>query len=160
MWQALEFVCGLAIAGATLYDVFASILVPGPANSPLRVIGRMRRFSLPLWRRMSRRGSGARARLSNSFAPLLFSLAFIGWIVLLDLGLGLMLHAGQAYFSPHLTDFGYALYVAGAYLLTIGTSEVVPHGAMRVLLLIGALSGFGVITATITFILEIQTNLH
>ena len=29
MWQALEFVCGLAIAGATLFDVFASILVPG-----------------------------------------------------------------------------------------------------------------------------------
>ena len=56
--------------------------------------------------------------------------------------------------------FGQALYVAGAYLLTVGTTEVQPHGFMRALLLFSALSGFGVITATITFILEIQSNLH
>jgi hypothetical protein len=160
IWNIVEFLAGLAVAGATLTDVFASILVPGPASSALRVVTRLRQFSLPVWRWLSRRKDGRRQRVSNSFAPLLFSFAFIGWLVLLCLGLGLMLHACANLFAPRLAGFGQALYVAGAYLLTVGTNEVQPHGFMRVLLLFGALAGFGVITATITFILEIQSNLH
>jgi hypothetical protein len=160
IWNVLEFAAGLAVTGTTLADVFASILVPGPARSPLRVVSRMRQFSLPLWRWLSRRRGGSRQRLSNSFAPLLFSSAFIGWVVLLCLGFGTILHACAALFSPPLTQFGHALYVAGAFVLTVGTNEVQPHGIARLLLLTAALSGFGVITATITFIIEIQTNLH
>jgi hypothetical protein len=160
IWSFLEFAVGAVIAATTLVDVFASILVPGPATSALRVVGRIRQFSLPIWRWLSSRGSGGRQRLSNSFAPLLFSLAFISWLLLLCLGFGLMLHACAQSFSPPLHGFGQALYVAGAYLLTVGTNEVQPHGALRALLLFGALAGFGVITATITFILEIQANLH
>jgi hypothetical protein len=156
----LEFVIGAVIAATTLVDVFGSILVPGPASSPLRMVGRMRQFSLPVWRWMSSRGTGRRRRLSNTFAPLLFSLAFISWLLLLCLGFGLMLHACAAFFAPPLHSFGQALYVAGAYLLTVGTNEVAPQGLMRALLLFGALAGFGVITATITFILEIQRDLH
>lgn len=160
IWNILEFAVGALIAATTLVDVFTSILVPGPADSTLRVVGRMRQLSLPIWRWMSSSRSGGRRRLSNSFAPLLFSLAFVSWMLLLCLGFGLMLHACGQFFSPKLHSFGQALYVAGAYLLTVGTSEVQPHGFVRALLLFSALSGFGVITATITFIIEIQTNLH
>lgn len=160
IWSVVEFMAGLVIAATTLVDVFASILVPGPAHSALRVVGRMRRLSLPIWRWLSRRESGGRQRLSNSFAPLLFSLAFVSWLALLCLGFGLMLHACAGLFRPPLHGIGQALYVAGAYLLTVGTNEVEPQGFVRTLLLFGALSGFGVITATITFIIEIQTNLH
>lgn len=160
IWSIVEFAAGAIIAATTLVDVFTSILVPGPADSALRVVGRMRQLSLPVWRWLSSRRSGGRQRLSNSFAPLLFSLAFISWLVLLCLGFGFMLHACAPFFTPPLHGFGQALYVAGVYLLTVGTSEVQPHGFMRALLLFGALSGFGVITATITFIIEIQTNLH
>ncbi|HEY1962226.1 MAG TPA: hypothetical protein VGG69_07405 [Rhizomicrobium sp.] len=160
VWNIIEFLTGLAFAGATLADVFSSILVPGRASSPLRVITRLRQLSLPAWRFLSRWRDGRRQRLSNSFAPLLFSFAFIGWLALLCLGFALMLHACASFFTPPLRGLGQALYVAGAYLLTVGTNEVQPHGFVRVLLLFGALSGFGVITATITFILEIQSNLH
>jgi hypothetical protein len=159
-WKAIEFVAGFVLAAATISDVFSSILVPGPSNSRLRFASRVRKVTLPIWRWMSRRHSGNRERLSNSFAPLLFSLAFIGWMVLLLLGFALMLHASGGSFTPRLRSFGQAAYVSGAYLLTIGTNEVQPQGYARWLLLIEALSGFGVITATITFILEIQSNLH
>jgi hypothetical protein len=159
-WSIVEFVTGLVLTGITIADVFSSILVPGPSESPLRFASRVRKLTLPVWHWMSRTRQGGRQRISNSFAPLLFSLAFIGWIVLLLIGFALMLHAGAPLFSPPLRNFGQAAYVSGAYLLTIGTNEVQPHGMMRWLLLIAALSGFGVITATITFILEIQNNLH
>src|ERR1051326_9194033 len=160
LWTALEFLCGLAISGVTVVDVFSSILVPGPTDSPLRIASRVRKVSLPVWRWMSHGPAGGRKRLSNSFAPLLFSLAFVGWMVLLLFGFGLMLHAIGGNFAPPLRNFSQAVYVAGTYLLTVGTSEVQPHGLARWLMLIAALCGFGVITATITFILEIQTNLH
>ena len=156
----LEFLCGLAIAAVTIADVFSSILVPGPADSPLRVATRLRIVSLPLWRWLSRRRSEGRTRLSNSFAPLLFSLAFLGWLLFLVLAFGLMLHALSSDFTPRLQGFSHALYVSGAYVLTVGVSDVQPHGLARWLLLAAALCGFGVITATITFILEIQSNLH
>ena len=159
VWTILEFALGLFISGITIGDVFASILIPGPTSSPLRVVSRVRQLSLPAWRFLSRRSSGGK-RLSNSFAPLLFAFAFVGWLLLLCLGFGLMLHACAGSFTPPLHNFGQALYVAGAFLLTVGTNEVQPHGFVRVLVLIGALSGFGVITATITFIIEIQSNLH
>src|SRR2546423_12646780 len=143
-WSIVEFAAGLVLTGATISDVFSSILVPGPSDSPLRFASRVRKLTLPVWHWMSQTRSGGRRRLSNSFAPLLFSFAFIGWMVLLLFGFALMLHASAALFAPPLQGFGQAAYVAGAYLLTIGTSEVQPHGAMRWLLLVAALSGFGV----------------
>lgn len=159
-WKVIEFIAGFVLAAVTLSDVFYSILVPGPSNSRLRVASRVRQVTLPVWRWMSRRRSGGQQRLSNSFAPVLFSLAFIGWMVLLLLGFALILHASAASFKLRLHDFGQAIYVSGSYLLTIGTAAAQPQGYTRWILLIEALSGFGVITATITFILEIQSNLH
>jgi hypothetical protein len=158
VWNVVEFVAGFVLAAVTISDVFSSILVPGPSNSRLRFASRVRKVTLPIWRWMSRRNGGQ--GLSNGFAPLLFSLAFIGWMVLLLFGFALMLHASAGLFTPRLRSFGQAAYASGSYLLTIGTNEVQPQGYARWLLLMEALSGFGVITATITFILEIQSNLH
>jgi hypothetical protein len=81
-------------------------------------------------------------------------------MVLLLFGFALMLHASAAQFTPPLNDFWEALYLAGTFMFTVGSGAADAHGYARWLLLIAALSGFGVVTATITFILEIQTNLH
>jgi hypothetical protein len=156
-----ESLAGLVLASLTLVDVFASILVPGRSESHLRVAGRVRIATLPLWRHLSRtRAGGRRQRLSNSFAPLLFLAAFTAWMGLLWLGFGLMIHASSAWFTPALESLSDALYVSGSSLLTLGVSEVDAKGPARWLILWAALSGFGVITATITFILQIQSNLH
>src|ERR1051325_364532 len=99
-WSIVEFVGGLVLTATTISDVFSGILVPGPSESPLRFASRVRKLTLPLWHRMSQARKGGRQRLSNSFAPLLFSLAFIGWMVLLLIGFALMLHASAALFTP------------------------------------------------------------
>ncbi len=157
----LEFAAGLVIVLATLIDVFSTVLAPGPANGHLRIAARLRELTLPLWRYASRtRGGGGRQRLSNVFAPVLFCLAFGAWLLLLLAGFGLLFQAWGGSFTPPLVGVDQALYVAGSSLLTLGVSEVNAHGAARWLVLWAALSGFGVITATITFILQVQASLH
>ena len=157
----METVIGFAIVLATLADVFSTVLAPGPANGRLRIAGRVREMTLPLWRYASRRrGRGGRQQLSNIFAPVLFCLAFAAWALLLLAGFGLLFHASGQSFSPPLATFDEALYVAGSSLLTLGVSEVNASGTARWLILWTALCGFGVITATITFILQVQASLH
>ena len=144
-----------------LNDVFASILIPGPNKTPFAVAIVVRNVSLPVWRHVSRsRAGGRRQRLANIFAPLLFLLSFGTWIVLLMLGFGLMFHASARAFNPPLGSLDQAIYVAGSSLLTLGVSEVDATGHARWLILWAALSGFGVITAAFTYILQVQNSLH
>lgn len=159
--QVLEFCAGLAVAGIALVDVFSSILIPGPSKGPFRAAVRVRDLALPLWRYLSRtRAGGRRQRLSNSFAPLLFFLAFVAWMAALMLGFALMFHAARASFRPALSGFGEAVYVAGSSLLTLGVSEVDATGHARWLILWAALCGFGLISAAFTYILQVQSSLH
>jgi hypothetical protein len=157
----IEFGVGLLITINTLTDVFSSIVVPGPSSARLSVARHLRRMSVPLWRYVSKkRAMGRRQQLSNSFAPLLFFLAFATWMALLLLGFSLMFYALASSFEPPLAGLDDAIYFAGSSLLTLGVSEVDAHGAARWLVLWAGLSGFGVITATITFILQIQAGLQ
>ena len=79
---------------------------------------------------------------------------------LLLVGFSLMFHAAGHLFSPPVLEFDLATYIAGSSLLTLGVSEVSAHGLARWLILSAALCGFGVITATISFILQVQSSLH
>lgn len=154
--DGLEVVAGLALTAATLSDIFTTILVPEPTRGLLRVGARVRRLAMPVARLSWRR---KRARRTNRFAPAIFILAFAAWMLLLLLGFGLLAHAARHRFMPVL-DVGDAFYVAGSSLLTLGLSEVDAHGVARWLILATGLSGFAVVTATISYILQIQSALH
>ncbi len=159
--ESLEFGAGLVVVLLTLSDIFSSIVIPGPNKGFLKIAVRVRGVVLPFWRYLSRtRGHGRRQRLSNSFAPLIFFVTFATWIGLLLIGFGLLFQASMSSFKPPLAHFDQALYVAGSSLLTLGVSEVDATGHARWLVLWAALSGFGVITAAFTFILQVQSSLH
>jgi hypothetical protein len=160
MLRLAEFAIGLLITLNTLVDVFSSIVVPGPSTAGLSVARHVRRITVPLWRYVSQKGKGPRRQLSNSLAPVLFFLAFATWMALLLVGFSLMFDALAVAFEPPLAGFDEAIYFAGSSLLTLGVTEVDAHGLARWVLLWAGLSGFAVITATITFILQIQTGLH
>ncbi len=156
-----EFGAGLFVVALTLSDIFSSIMIPGPNKGLLKIAVRVRVVTLPFWRYLSRtRGQGRRQRLTNSFAPLIFFVTFASWIGLLLVGFGLMFQASATSFKPPLGGFDQALYVAGSSLMTLGVSEVDATGYARWLILWAALSGFGVITAAFTFILQVQSSLH
>lgn len=153
----LEFAGGGLITLATLADIFVTVLVPGPNRGPLRIGARLDALTLPIARAVSRRRGG---RPSNSFAPLAFLLVFTTWMLLLFGGFGLLFDAVGDDFSPHLGGLDDAIYFAGSSLLTLGVSEVDAHGPARWLSLAAGLSGFAVITATLTFVLQVQNALH
>ena len=159
MHPVLAIVAGFAITVATLVDIFTTILVPGPSTGALRVSARLGRVSLRLARLFAKLGGGGR-RPSNIFAPLNFLLAFGAWMLLLLAGFGLMFFAVSHRFTPALDGLGDAFYLAGSSLITLGVSEVDAHGVGRWLILAAGLSGFAVISATITFVLQIQSALH
>jgi hypothetical protein len=157
---ALEFLLGLAITAATLIDVFASVVVPGPWSGWLGVPRRTRTFALHASRAkriVLRRSS---AQFSFYFGPALFLLSFLAWIGLLLLGFGLMMHALPDLFDPRLDDLSQAIYLAGSSFVTLGVSEVDAYGFGRWLILGAGLAGFSIITATVTFILQVQTAFH
>jgi hypothetical protein len=155
----LEFLLGVAIVMAALADIFSTILVPGPVSRQLRVVLQVRRLSLPVWRYAARRRPGD-SRPSNGFAPFTFVMTFTAWMLLLLVGFALLMHATGSSFSPNLRRFDDALWVAGSSLLTLGVSEYDANGLARWVILAAALSGFSALTASITFLLQVQSGLH
>lgn len=155
----IEAAAGVVITGLTLADIFATILVPGQVDGRLRVGEHVRTLTMPL-ARLSARGARAPGRRpSNSFAPFVFVLIFGAWMLLLLAGYALLFHALREDFHPVLS-IGDAIYVTGSSLLTLGVSEVNAVGGARWLILAAGLSGFAVITGTISFILQVQSALH
>lgn len=147
------------VTAATLGDIFATILVPGPSQGRLRIGARIRALLMALARLASRWRRGSSGR-SNTFAPMVFLLVFASWLLLLLLGFGMLFLAFADRFTPQLRGLDDALYFAGSSLLTLGVSEVDAHGPARWLLLLAGLSGFAVITATLTFVVQVQSALH
>jgi len=87
-------------------------------------------------------------------------LAFLSWMLILILGYGLMLHALRQHFTPALTGLTQAFYLAGSSVVTLGVSEIDAHDAARWIILLAGISGFGVITAVISFVTQLQAALH
>ena len=156
-----EFLIGMAIVGYALSDVFTTLLVPGPAGARIRPAAAIRGLGLPLARRLSARHNPRPGRCpSNGFAVAMVLGVFVSWLLLLLVGFGLMFHAAASRFSPNLSELSQAIYVAGSSIVTLGVSEVDASGFARWLILAAAFSGFAVITAGITFVLQLQTSLH
>lgn len=147
---------GGALTLGTLADIFATILVPGPTRVGLSIgprVGNTVRATIKLLTR-------GRGVTGNVAAPLTFLLIFVAWMALLLVGFGLLFLGVRDHFAPRLAGFDDALYFAGSSLLTLGVSEVDAHGPARWLLLAAGLSGFGVITATLSFVTQVQAALH
>ncbi len=155
-----ELAVGGAIVLIVLADVFATILVPGPVGGRLRVILAVRSLSLPLWRLAARRRRDGDARPRNGFAPVTLVLTFAAWMLLLLAGFATLIHAVGPLFRPRIEGWGDATWVAGSSLMTLGVSEFDAQGPARWLILAGALAGFSALTASVTFMLQIQAGLH
>lgn len=160
MQAIIECLVGALVVAAAVADIFTTILVPGPVIGRLRVVLRVRQISLPIWQYAAGRRAGKDGRPSNRFAPAALAITFAVWMLLLLTGFGLLMHGVRTSFSPELTRFDDALWVAGSSLLTLGVSEYDADGLARWLILGAGLAGFSALTASITFMLQIQAGLH
>ncbi|MDB5954217.1 hypothetical protein [Ramlibacter sp.] len=151
--RLLESAAGLYLAGLTLRDVCETVVVPGGSRGSLKLVRRLARGTLPVWKHVRDGPIGV------NFAPAIMLGAFVGWMMLLVLAFGLMLDGLGDAFSPPLEGFGAALYAAGSALATIGVGNGEAHGAARVVLVFDGLCGLSVMTMAVTYLLEVQSNI-
>src|SRR5438270_7936711 len=150
--SVLEFAVGVVLAMTTLRDVFGTVVVPGASRASLQVARRLVLLGLPIATRIRGAGRG----ISTGFAPLILSLTFVIWMVLLMCAFGLMAHALRGSFEPRIESLPQALYIVGSGLVTIGLSQTEAIGAARWLMLVAGFCGLAVMTMAVTYLLGVQ----
>ena len=155
--DTLWTVLGAGLVLLMLVDVFRTLLYPHGSGPVGRAI--MRAFWL-VSRRLRGRGSIIAAPLAMAAVIGAWAgLAAIGWALryLPHLTNGFVHGAGV----PQQRDFAEALYISLVTLSTVGFGEIVPaHPLLRLVVALQAVTGFGLLTATVTWILQMYPALN
>ncbi|MEC5191765.1 MULTISPECIES: potassium channel family protein [unclassified Arthrobacter] len=155
--DTLWTVLGAGLVLLMLVDVFRTLLYPHGSGPVGRAI--MRAFWL-VSRKLRGRGSIIAAPLAMAAVIGAWAgLAAIGWALLYlpHLTTGFVHGAGV----PQQRDFAEALYISLVTLSTVGFGEIVPaHPLLRLVVALQAVTGFGLLTATVTWILQMYPALN
>jgi len=149
--DVLWTVVGAGLILLMLADVFHTLLYPHGSGPVGRTI--MRGFWL-----LSKR---LRGRASTIAAPLAMAAVIGAWAGLAAIGWALLylphLPEGFVYGAgvPQRKDFAEALYISLVTLSTVGFGDIVPaHPLLRLVVAAQAVTGFGLLTATVSWILQ------
>jgi voltage-gated potassium channel Kch len=155
--DTLWTVLGAGLVLLMLVDVFRALLYPHGSGPVGRAI--MRGFWL-VSRKLRGRGSFIAAPLAMAaIIGAWAGLAAIGWAMLYlpHLPAGFVHAAGV----PQRSDFAEALYISLVTLSTVGFGEIVPADPLlRLVVALQAVTGFGLLTATVTWILQMYPALN
>jgi hypothetical protein len=155
-----EFAAGLVIVLLTWADVFSTVVLPLHVQSGLAIGARLRRRIHPLWTRLAQRaGDERRHRLLSGFAGGLLLVTFMAWMLLSLAGFTLMTRGLSGSFKPQVRDMSDALATAGSAMVTLSTNDHAVNALSSMLAFFAAVSGLGVITLTLTYILQVQSGL-
>ena len=153
LWTVL----GAGLVLLMLVDVFRTLLYPHGSGPLGRTI--MRGFWLAS-RKLRGRGSFIAAPLAMAAVIGAWaSLAAIGWALLYlpHLPAGFVHGPGV----PQRGDFAEALYISLVTLSTLGFGDIVPaNPLLRLVVALQAITGFGLLTATVTWILQTYPALN
>lgn len=154
LWRAL----GILLIFGTAVDVFRTVLLPVSSGSVNRVL------SLLLWRSARILPSSLRPPALSLSGPSSLILTTVAWLSMLWLGFALLYLPGVAGLSyssdarfdaPGLFE---ALYLSGTALTTLGFGDVVGQSVgVRLLTVLEAAAGIGVLTATLGYLPAIYT---
>lgn len=149
--DALWTLMGAGLILLMLADVFHTLLYPHGSGPVGRMI--MRGFWL-----LSKRLKG---RASTIAAPLAMAAVIGAWAGLAAIGWALLYlpHLPQGFVYeegvPQRGDFAEAVYISMVTLSTVGFGEIVAaHPLLRLVAAFQAVTGFGLLTATVTWILQ------
>lgn len=92
----------------------------------------------------------------GTFAPFHLILILVVWVVMLVIGWGLFFYGIRHQLRSSNVDFSGAIYYAGASLLTIGYGDIVATSTFaRVMSLLAAASGLGVVAVVTSFLFAV-----
>jgi hypothetical protein len=158
MTYALIGVAGLALTWLALWDVFETIVVPRPTPGWLRIGRYVIRLSWRGYRNVVVRFRTGLARdsLLGLYAPLASLLLLAVWLAFIVIGYGLVLFALRGDLQPSPQTIGDAIYFAASSILTIGFGDIVATGGIaRLVVVIGAATGLGIVALVITFLFSL-----
>lgn len=156
-WDVLWTVLGAGLILLMLVDVFYTLLYPLGSGPVCRTIMR------GCWQltRLSRGGA------SSIAAPVAMAAVIFAWAAMAVLGWALLylphLPEGFIYGAgvPRQADFLEAVYLSMVTLSTVGFGEVVAgHPLLRLVSASEAVTGFGLLTATVSWILQMYPALN
>ena len=155
---------GVILLLLLMRDVYATVFVPrgqaGPAMERVYgytwsgahwIVGRVPRPRVRRW--------------LSAVGPLLVSITFIVWGLLLIGGYALIFYPWADRFAPvdataHLPRWATALYYSGYAATTLGVGDVYPQGtALRLLAVFEAAQGFALFSVSVTYLLSIYGTL-
>jgi len=143
------------------WDVFETIVVPRPTPGWFRIGRYLVRTSWWVLRRVAggpNRGT-TRERVLGLFAPAATLLLLFAWLTALFVAFGLILFALRDQLQPPPANLGSAIYFAASSLLTIGYGDIVANGtAARIVVVIAAATGLGVVALVVTFLFSLYAN--
>jgi hypothetical protein len=155
---------GSALAGAVLFDVFLTIVVPRATSRKFRIAPLLYMNVLwPLFRALTANNPSSERRndVRGLFAPAAFFCVFIVWLALLQFAFGLILLGFGNHINPHITSFTDAWYFAGISILTIGFGDVVPVSTgARIAVLVAAVCGLLFMALLVSHLFSLQSQLH
>ena len=155
--ETIAFVLGILLLILVVWDLFETIVVPRPSPGWFRIARYLVRGS---WRVVRAIGRGRDGRTHDTllglFAPAMTLALLVAWLSTLIIGFGLVLFALRDQLSPSPQDLGTTLYFAASSVLTLGFGDIVAAGpAARVVVVIAAASGLGVVALVVTFLFSL-----
>jgi hypothetical protein len=167
-----EQLAGALLILCALLDIFLTVLYAkigshGASRAGAGIISlRVARATWWIFRRLSLRLPVQRDAAWSFCGAVTVVCLVVVWSTLLTVGAGLMLHPAlgegvRSSSSPHARDFISALYAGGSSLSFTSSSDYSPQtGFYRLLYLANALIGTGVISLTITYVLQIYNAIQ
>ncbi len=154
---------GAAFIAVALRDVFQQLFHPGASGSFSRSVMRV------VWGLFRRFATPHRRALLSFAGPIALLAVIAGWVGLLWAGWALVYwpHMPENFsFSPGLDrraqdGFVDALYLSLMTMTTLGYGDISPSAAwLRMLATLQALAGFGLLTASVTWVLSLYPAFH
>jgi hypothetical protein len=156
MWHALEFAAGLLIWLGTLWDGFATTVLPRTVAPMKRLSGRFNRLSWRLWAAAGRRvrPDGLRLSVLAVYGPISVVLLLVIWAGLMIVGFAMIYHAMGPRFrvdgGP--LDFGALVYMSGSTFLTLGLGDITSTDPMaRTFMILETATGYIFLGLIITY---------
>jgi hypothetical protein len=155
--EPIAFGLGFFLIVLVAWDLFETIVVPRPTPSRFRIARYLVRGSWQLVRAIGRGRDGrSHDTLLGLFAPAMTLALLLSWLAALVLGYGLILFALRDQLTPVPTDLGTTAYFAASSVLTLGFGDIVAAGpAARVVVVIAAVSGLGLVALVVTFLFSL-----
>jgi hypothetical protein len=161
MFARLEQLAGLALIAVTLADVFLNVLY---ARAGIAIYSRPLAHAVRnLFAGAGRMGGRHRARINSFCGPAIVIALLLTWLSALVAGSALVIHPalGHGVRCGAGDDFITALHVAGGNISSVGAAPFAPvTAAYKLFFLFDSFLGIGVMTLTITYLMQLYTALQ